>query len=244
MANDTQGEGSRVQVFAANVTGADKAAFPPVPEQLDAGQKDFLAKYQPLSDAALAKVAPVTQSSFSAAGFRFDEFPCLSVTDAAVALIGDQQEIERDQVAAILDRLTSEEEVTFGTVDGRLFSGLRIVEQGATLDVIGLPGSMASKVVGGMVFDMFKLQSDDIDTNAIRATQAQTDGSTGPLLALCLYPEGADALQTYHFCVGKNLDGSEMGSGAPADHTRRAAGLGKRGFLDDLFNTVCGILGC
>jgi hypothetical protein len=241
---DVRGEPNRVHVLDATITGADKTAFPPVPAQLDGAQRAFLEKYQPLSDAALTKVAPVSHTSFSAAGFCFSEFPCLSVAHVAVATVGDKEEVEREQVAAILDRLTASPNTTFGAVPGKLFTGLRVAEKGAILDVIAAPGTMESNVLGGLVFDMFKLQSDDVSTNAIRAAPAPTDGHAADPLALCLYPEGADAQRAFNFCTGKELDGSAGPSGKP--------GRAKRGLISDLFSGAlenfqmvkCTILDC
>src|SRR2546429_128443 len=92
-----RGGPSGVQIFPTNVTGADKGAFPPAPGNLKGPTKAFLEKYQPLADKALQKVQPVNQGSFSAAGFCYSDFPCLSVNKAAVATIGNKEEIERDQ---------------------------------------------------------------------------------------------------------------------------------------------------
>jgi hypothetical protein len=122
-----------------------------------------------------------------------DERVGLSVHKAAVATIGDKEEVEREQVSAILDQVTSSLTVTFDKVNGNHFSDLKISSKGAVLDVIAVPGNMDSKVLGSMVLDMFKLQADDIATNAICATQAKTDGSDAPLVALYLYPKGADS---------------------------------------------------
>lgn len=215
LSNMVRGVPSGVQFLPTNVTGADKNAFPPVPSNLDGSAKAFLERYQPLSDKALYKVQPVNEVSFSAAGFCFSDFPCLSVSNAAVATIGDKEEIKREQISAILDQLTSSSQATFGNVPGNAFSGLKITNQGAVLDVIALPGSIESKVLAGMVFDMFKLQSDNVATNSIRATQAKTDGKDRSLLALCLYPEGADSQQAYNFCVGNELDGSSTPNSEP-----------------------------
>ena len=221
-----RGEAGGVQVLPTNVTGADTDAFPAAPSDLEQGQRDFLSKYQALSEAAFQAVAPVRDNSFSAAGFCYSDFPCLSVNKAAVATIGDKQEVEKEQVAAILDQLTSTDTVTFDHVNGSPFSGLKITKNGAVLDVIAQPGTMESEALGGMAFDMFKLQSDDISTNSIRATQAKTDGQERPLLALCLYPEGADATQTYNFCIGKGLDGKAPDrSSSKRTLSRREGGL-------------------
>ena len=200
-----------VHVLTTNVTSTDGSGFPSTTGKLDSAQKAFLEKYQPLSDAAVEKISPV-EGPFSAAGFCSKDYPCLSVNKAAVATIGNKEEVERDQVVGLLDQLTKTPKTRFGKVPGNVFTGLKIVYEGAVLDVIAAPGEIDSSVLGGMAFDMFKLQADDIATNAIRATQAKTQGGSNPLLALCLYPEGADSQKTYQFCVGNELDGSPMPS--------------------------------
>lgn len=45
---------------------------------------------------------------------------------AAVATIGDKEEIKREQVSAILDQLTSSPKTTFRPVLGNVFSRLKI----------------------------------------------------------------------------------------------------------------------
>lgn len=198
-----------VQVLPTNVTSTDKSGFPAAADNMESSQKAFLDKYQPLSDAALKKVSPV-EGPFSSSGFCSQDFPCLSVDKAAVATIGDKEEIEREQVAGLLDQLTKSPKAKFDKVPGNVFTGLKMTHDGAVLDVIAAPGEIESNVLGGMVFDMFKLQADDISTNSIRATQAKTKGANAPLLALCLYPEGVDSQKMYQFCVGNELDGSPM----------------------------------
>lgn len=209
MPSNLQARGA-VQTFPANITGTDKGSFRPTPSNLDAAEKAFLEKYQPLSDAALKAIKPGNDVSFSGAGFCYSDFPCLSVTKAAAASIGNKEEIEHDQASALLDQLTASPEVTFGQVENSVFKGLRVTHQGAVLDIIAAPGTIKSDVLGGMVFDMYKLQSDDVTTNSIRATPAKIDNSPGSPVALCLYPEGAEANEAYNFCVGKDLNGAPV----------------------------------
>jgi hypothetical protein len=57
---------------------------------------------------------------------------------------------------------------------------------------------------------MYKMQHDNPATNSIHAVQAKSDGQERPFVALCLYPEGADAMQAYNFCLSNNLDSSPI----------------------------------
>lgn len=61
---------------------------------MESGQKVFLNKYQPLSDAALKKVSPV-KGPFASSGYCLQDFFCLFIGKAAVATIGNKEEIKR-----------------------------------------------------------------------------------------------------------------------------------------------------
>jgi hypothetical protein len=127
-----------------------------------------------------------------------------------MASIGTQEEVTQEQVSAILDRLMSAPTATYAPTSSNPLSGLKITAQQATLEVIASQGTVPSQFLAGMVFDMYKMQHDDPATNSIRAVQAKSDGQERPFVALCLYPEGADATQAHNFCLGNNLDGSPM----------------------------------
>lgn len=125
-----------------------------------------------------------------------------------MATIGSQEEVSQEQVSAILDHLTSSPTVSFEPDSSTMLSGLKLTANQATLQVIAAQGSVSSSFLAGMVFDMYKMQHDNPTTNSIRAVQAKADDQERPFVALCLYPEGADATQAHNFCLGKELDGS------------------------------------
>src|SRR3954467_14501096 len=203
-----------VQVLPAAIVGADRAALVPAPTNLPADQKAFLDKYQPLSEKAFVAVSPVQKGAFSNTGSCFAEYPCFSVERGSVATLGDKEEVTREQVSAILDHLTASPTALIDQSNpDTLFSSLKVTKNHATLQVIAAPGVVPSDTLAGMVFDMFKLQSEDPATNAIRAVKARTDGQEVPFFALCLYPEGADKTQeAYNFCIGNQLDGKPISS--------------------------------
>jgi len=175
---------------------------------LDPAQRAFLEKYQPLSDAASKAIGPVDGTTPSGSGFCSNDFPCATVTKTTATNLGEKEEIERDTASALLDQLTASPEVTLGKVQGSDLNGLKLTHEGAVLDIIGVPGTFKSEVLAGMVFDMYKFQSDDVTTNSIRATPAKSDRATGSPMALCLYPEGADAEEAHQFCIGKDMEGN------------------------------------
>jgi hypothetical protein len=207
---ELRGVTGSVQALSKDIIGADWASLVHAPSNLPASQKAFLDKYQPLSEKALSAISPVDNGAFSKAGSCFAEYPCFSVERGAVATIGDKQEVTRDQVSAILDHLTSSPTAVIDQSNSdTMFSSLKVTKNQATLQVIAAPGTIQSDILAGMVFDMFKLQSEDPATNAIRAVKAKTDGKERPFFALCLYPEGADKTQeAYNFCIGNQLDGT------------------------------------
>jgi hypothetical protein len=229
--------GGAIEQFPADVRGPDRNALKPAPADLPNDLRGFLEKYQPLSNVASEKIGPKSEALFSSVGHCFAEFPCFSVERAAAATIGDKEEVTEDQVSAILDKLlASSPTVTFEpSHEVNSLSGLKLTANQATLEVIAFPGTMAADFLAGMVFDMFKMQHDNPETNSIRAVQAKTDGKERPFVALCLYPEGADPTQTHNFCLGNNLDGSPA---LPAQHTKRFLG----DLLNTLRNTGCGLI--
>lgn len=225
-----------VEVLPAGIRGEDKSTLT-TPASIDPVQEEFLRKYQPLSEATLGSIRPVSEAVFSSTGSCFSKYPCFTVERAAVAAIGDKEEVNRDQVSAILDSLNSTSSIVVTQDDNpaTLYPSYTKTIQGATLQIIALPGELPTDILGGLVFDLFKLQSDNPLTNSIRAVQAKTDGKERPFLALCLYPEGIDETQAYNFCIGNELDGS------PSPYTPTSH-VDKRLSLEGLINFGCGLI--
>jgi hypothetical protein len=219
-------------VFPADVHGPNTAALQPAPANLPSTARSFLQKYQPLADAASAKIGEKSEAVFTSAGHCFTEFPCFSVERGAMASIGTQEEVTQEQVSAILDRIMSAPTATYAPTSSNMLSGLKLTAKQATLEVIAAQGTVPSTFLAGMVFDMYKMQHDDPATNAIRAVQAKTDGQERPFVAICLYPEGADANQAHNFCLGNKLDGSPMSPTSKA----------KRFSIEHGLNFLCGII--
>lgn len=203
-----RGAENSIQVFPADVHGPNIGALQPTPSNLSSSLRLFLDKYQPVANAASARIGAKDEALFTSAGHCFAEFPCFSVERGAMATIGSQEEVTQEQVSAILDRLTSSPTVSFEPDASTMLSGLKLTANQATLQVIAAQGTVPSSFLAGMVFDMYKMQHDNPTTNSIRAIQAKSDGEERPFVALCLYPEGADATQARNFCLGKELDGS------------------------------------
>lgn len=225
-----------IEVLPADVRGEDRSTLT-TPTGIDPAQEAFLEKYQPLSEAALSSIRPVSQATFSKTGSCFSDYPCFTVERAAVATIGDEEEVNRDQVSAILDSLNSTASVMVEQDDNpaTLYPSYTKTIQGATLQVIAPPGELSTHLLSGLVFDLFKLQSDNPLTNSIRAVQAKTDGKERPFVALCLHPEGADALQAYNFCIGNELDGKP----SPRVPT---SNVNKRLSFEGGLNFFCGLI--
>jgi hypothetical protein len=150
-----------------------------------------------------------------------------------MASIGDKEEVSQEQVSAILDRLTTTPTVTFEHDATTMLSGLKLTLNQATLEVIALQGTMPTNFLAGMVFDMYKMQHDDPTTNSIRAVQAATDGQERPFVALCLYPEGANATEARNFCLGNELDG---------ERTPFSQDKSKRFSIEHGLNFLCGLV--
>ncbi|KAF2001564.1 hypothetical protein P154DRAFT_619239 [Amniculicola lignicola CBS 123094] len=200
-----------ITVLEAKYSVSNPDELPAHAPNATAAETEFLNKYQPLSDAAAKAVAPVTQVKFASTGSCSREYPCWSVERGGLASIGDKQEISRNQIAAILDELTKKDKCAFDKTAPELaFSGLRISIDGAVLQVFSPPAELEAEILAGMVFDMYKLQCNDVTTNSIRAVAAKTDDKERPALAMCVYPEGADPVVTGNFCRGLQLDGQHM----------------------------------
>ena len=109
------------------------------------------------------------------AGYCFANFPCFSVKRRAIASISKQEEVTQEQVLALLDSLVSSPTVVFKPNALSMLSGLKLTAKQATLEVIAAQGTVPSRFLAGMVFDMYKMQHDNPATNSIRAVQAKTD---------------------------------------------------------------------
>jgi hypothetical protein len=220
-------------VFPADVHGPNTGALHSAPANLSSSTRSFLQKYQPLANATSANIGAKSKAMFTSAGHCFAKFPCFSVERGAIASIGTQEEVTQEQVSAILDRLMSAPTATYAPTFANMVSRLKVTANQATLKVITSQGTVPSNVLAGMVFNMYKMQHDDLATNAIRAVQAKLDGQERPFVALCLYPKGVDATQAHNFCLGNGLDGSSM------PHTRA---LAKRFSFEHGIQFLCGII--
>ena len=225
--------GSDIQVLPADVHGPNTSALQPAPANLPSSLLSFLEKYQPLANAARTEIGPTDEAVFTSAGHCFADFPCFSVERGAIASIGKQEEVTQEQVSALLDSLVSSPTVVFKPNAPSMLSGLKLTAKQATLEVIAAQGTVPSRFLAGMVFDMYKMQHDNPATNSIRAVQAKTDGQERPFVALCLYPEGANATQAHNFCLGNKLDGSPM----PATQSKAKRFLIKHGL-----SLLCGLI--
>lgn len=230
----TQGGQDSVQILPSDVLGPRIDSLQPMPANISKPLRAFLEKYQPLADAASVEIGPKNEAVFTSAGHCFAEFPCFSVERGAMATIGPKEEVSQAQVSALLDELTSSPNITFDYNPGTLLSGLQRTMNGATLKVIATHGSVSTSFLAGMVFDMYKMQHDDPKTNSIRAVQAKTDGQERPFVALCLYPEDADATQAHNFCLGNQLDGTPT-QNSPSTITKRFS-------IEHGLNFLCGFI--
>lgn len=223
-----------VQILPADVHGPSTVALHPAPADLPGDLKSFLDKYQPFANNASFQIGTKDQDMFTSAGHCFAEYPCFSVERGAMVSIGNREEITQKQVSAVLDKLLSSPIATFDhTRPQSPLSGLKLTVDQATLEVVALPGTISSTFLAGMVFDMYKMQHDDPTTNAIRAVQAKTDNQERPFVALCLYPQDADATQAYNFCIGNELNGSPTAISQP---------ITKRFSLEGGFSFLCGLI--
>ncbi|CAN9352588.1 unnamed protein product [Alternaria alternata] len=229
-----QAENNAVQLLLANIHGPDTNALQHVPTNLSSDLRSFLQKYQPLADLASKEIGSKDQDLFTSAGYCFAEFPCFSVERGATVTIGSQEEVTPQQVSAILDQMLLSSTVTFAPNPATSLSGFLLTTNKATLQVIATPGFMSSSFLAGMVFDMYKMQSNSPATNAIRAVQAKTDGKERPFLALCVYPEQADSVQAHNFCLGNELDGTPSSAHVKTKNKRQS--------IEGLLSTFCALI--
>ncbi|KAF2651335.1 hypothetical protein K491DRAFT_682226 [Lophiostoma macrostomum CBS 122681] len=235
----TRGEAPKVQPLPTEIHGADKGALPHVPATLPSDMKAFLDKYQPYSNKAMGVIGSVNNDHFSKSGHCWQEYPCFSVERPAVTTIGNKEEVKKDQVSAILDSISGSPTVEISqTNSGNPYNSFVKTQNGATLQVIAPKGTVDSNLLTGMVFDMFKLQSDDASTNAVRAIQAQTDGKARPFLAICLYPEGADKVSAFNFCIGDEQNGSPT----PLDPSQNSKRFSLEETADGLMGFGCSLI--
>lgn len=211
LAGVVQRDTASIAPLPEKIQGLDKSGFPNAPSNLKAETKQFLEKYQKYSDKAVKSINPASGDKFASNGICYSEYPCFSVQKSAVGTIGNSEEVSQKQVSALLDQVLSSDTVTYDNENGPApFTGQQWTAEGATLSVIAPGGTAPSDVVAGLVFDLFKLQTEDATTNSIRAVKALGDGEQRPTVALCLHPADADAQKAYNFCIGKQLDGSYM----------------------------------
>lgn len=170
---------------------------------------------------------------FSAAGWCFEETPCISVDYVSVVAMPTSSgqplpALDIAQVSGLLDSILTTPNTAFDDSNhDTVFSGLKTTLNGAVLEVIGPKSIVPSALVTGMVLDTFKA-SVGSGASAVRAIESQQDGGPPPTVAICLYPAGADLTASQNFRIGKELDGSP----APAP-------LGKRfGIFPDICNFV------
>jgi hypothetical protein len=191
-----------------------------------AGTMEFLTKYQKYSEEAEDYLGD-HESSFTNAGYCFDQTPCLTVGKIGTAVLrtSDKKtlpEISKDQIGKILDKIVSTENVTLGpTKDGTVVNGYYLTESGATLKVIGPSGNFSSAVLAGFVFDSWKVQAGDNPANAVRSRLCRNNNPKQFPFGFCLYPESADATYAQNFCLGKELDGSAAKSASKRDTMKR-----------------------
>lgn len=227
-------ENNAVQLLPANIHGPDTSALQHAPANLSSDLRSFLQKYQPLADLASKEIGPKEEDFFTSSGHCFTEFPCFSVERGAIATIGSEEEVMPQQMSAILDQMLLSPTVAFEHDAATSLSGFMLTADKATLKVIATQGSMSSSLLAGMVFDMYKMQSNSPATNAIRAVQAKTDGKERPFLALCVYPEQADSVQAHNFCLGNELDGTSSSA-----HTKSKD---KRQSIEGLLSGICSFI--
>lgn len=234
-----QASGAPVQLLPQTVQGPNANALAKTPSNLASTTKSFLDTYQPRSSVASDFIGPKNGAHFSSAGYCFAEYPCFSVNQGAMASIGTKAEVTAEQMSALLDSVLTQDHVTFDhSTMTSMLSGFKTTKNGATLEIVAPAGTMSSSVVAGMAFDMFKLQSNNAQTNSIRAVQTPSDGHPAPIMALCVYPDqGSDTTHLtaiQNFCVGKELDGSV----APASQR-----MTKRDFsIGALLGDVCSVI--
>jgi hypothetical protein len=227
-------EDHAVHQLPADVHGPDTSALQHVPANLSSDLRSFLERYQPLADLAANEIGTKEQDVFTSAGHCFAEFPCFSVERGAMATIGNQEEVTLQQISAVLDQMLLSPTVTFQHNPTTSLSGLKLTVNEATLEVIAAHGSISSSFLAGMVFDMYKMQHDNPATNSIRAVQAKTDGKERPFLALCVYPEQADAAQAHNFCLGNELNGTSSGAHEQSKEKRQS--------IEGLLGGICSFI--
>jgi hypothetical protein len=131
-------------------------------------------------------------------------------------------EISNQQIGAMLDKIVSTPNVTFGpTNDGTVVNGYHLTENGATLKVIGPSGNFSFGVLAGFVFDSWKVQAGDNPANAVRSRLAKNTEQQQFPLGFCLYPDTADQTYANNFCLGKELDGSTAKTASKRDTIKR-----------------------
>jgi len=206
-----------VQAVPEAVSGPASSELPQEPSNLTADIKSFLTKYQPYANTASDLIGPKQADKFSATGLCFAETPCFTVNGVSIASIPAASgqslpALSIAQISTILDSILATPNTTFDDSDhSTVFSGLKMVSNGAVLEVIAPKGAVPSSLVAGMVLDTYKA-SVNSGTNAVRALEAQGNSAAPVSVALCLYPSNADATASQNFCVGKELDGSVVPS--------------------------------
>jgi len=103
------------------------------------------------------------------------------------------------------------------------------------VSVIALPGTMDSRVLAGMVWDMYKA-ADPVpnSVNVVRATQATGKGKPAPMMALYLYPTAVegDAVRDFYIARG------EGGSGIATKRKIVDRGIEKRSLFDIIYGAI------
>jgi hypothetical protein len=233
--------GPAVQAVPQTVSGPNLSGLAHQPTNLTADASAFLSKYQTYSDAASSLTGPKQNDQFSAAGWCFEETPCFSVDRVSVVAMPAASgqplpALTTAQVSGLLDSLLATANTTFDNSNhDTVFTGLKTTLNGAVIEVIAPQSTVPSPLVAGMVLDTFKA-SVGSGANAVRSVEAQEDGGPAPTVAICLYPDGADATASQNFCVGKELDGSVVLSTLLTPATV----VSKRSF--SLFGDLCALI--
>ncbi|KAF8848146.1 hypothetical protein BDZ45DRAFT_811003 [Acephala macrosclerotiorum] len=230
--------GPAVQAIPLTVSGPNLSELAHQPANLTADAKAFLSKYQTYSNVASTLLGPKQNDKFSAAGWCFQETPCFSVGRVSVVAMPAASgqplpALTTAQVSSLLDSLLATTNTAFDNSNhDTVFTGLKTTLNGAVMEVIAPQSTVPSSLVAGMVLDTFKA-SIGSSANAVRSVEAQEDGGPVPTVAICLYPDGADAAASQNFCVGKELDGS-VALSTPATI------VNKRSF--SLFGDLCSLI--
>lgn len=182
---------------------------------LEADHRDFLNKWQRVSDVVSGKLGAKTKNHFAAVGLCTKELVCETITNASTAkldkgvkAVNKPEAITDKDMKGFLEHLWQHKTVrlTHELQKGLLYAGE--VHFGNVIARLTdfRKREMSAEHAAGLLFDAWKLIALEEKPTAVRAVLAQTDGKPVVLRAVCLFSKDSHHGQADHFCRGQDKD--------------------------------------